>query len=69
MQVTELKTFPCRSFSGAFELNFGQHALILRYLNEAVLITVISKLVKRGYQSHLQDFLLRLNFNDYYRDT
>lgn len=30
---------------------------------------VISKLVKRGYQSHLQDFLLRLNFNDYYKDT
>ena len=34
-----------------------------------MLISVISKLVKRGYQSHLQDFLLRLNFNDYYRDT
>nr|XP_022343594.1 gamma-tubulin complex component 6-like isoform X1 [Crassostrea virginica] len=41
--------------------NFRQYSVFL--------FKVISKLVKRGYQSHLQDFLLRLNFNDYYRDT
>lgn len=41
--------------------NFKQYSVFL--------FKVISKLVKRGYQSHLQDFLLRLNFNDYYRDS
>ena len=30
------------------------------------LTTVISKLVQRGYQPHLEDFLLRLNFNNFY---
>jgi gamma-tubulin complex component 6 len=31
-----------------------------------LLMKVISKLVQRGYQPHLEDFLLRLNFNDFY---
>ncbi|XP_062505293.1 gamma-tubulin complex component 6-like isoform X2 [Corticium candelabrum] len=30
------------------------------------LFTVVAKLVDRGYQPHLEDLLLRLNFNDYY---
>ena len=29
--------------------------------------TVVSKLVNRGYQSHLADFLLRINFNNFYK--
>ena len=31
-----------------------------------VLSAVVSKLVTRGYQPHLEDLLLRLNFNDFY---
>ena len=31
------------------------------------LYRVVSKLVQRGYQPHLQDFLTRLNFNGYYK--
>nr|CAB3267378.1 gamma-tubulin complex component 6 [Phallusia mammillata] len=31
------------------------------------LFRVVSKLVERGYQPHLEDFLLRLNFNGYYK--
>ena len=30
---------------------------------------VVSKLVNRGYQPHLEDFLLRINFNNYYQDA
>ncbi|KAK7891645.1 hypothetical protein WMY93_023608 [Mugilogobius chulae] len=30
---------------------------------------VVTKLVNRGYQPHLEDFLLRINFNNYYKDT
>lgn len=30
---------------------------------------VVSKLVDKGYQPHLEDFLLRLNFNNYYKDS
>ncbi|XP_036614826.1 gamma-tubulin complex component 6 isoform X2 [Trichosurus vulpecula] len=33
------------------------------------LFKVVTKLVNRGYQPHLEDFLLRINFNNYYRDT
>ncbi|XP_012692792.2 gamma-tubulin complex component 6 isoform X1 [Clupea harengus] len=33
------------------------------------LFTVVSKLVNKGYQPHLEDFLLRINFNDYYKDS
>lgn len=32
------------------------------------LFKVVSKLVNRGYQPHLEDFLLRINFNNYYQD-
>lgn len=34
------------------------------YYNQ--LCTVITKLVARGYQPHLDDYLLRLNFNEFY---
>lgn len=30
---------------------------------------MVTKLVNRGYQPHLEDFLLRINFNSYYQDT
>uniref|UniRef100_A0A4W4GN17 Gamma-tubulin complex component 6 n=1 Tax=Electrophorus electricus TaxID=8005 RepID=A0A4W4GN17_ELEEL len=30
---------------------------------------MVSKLVDKGYQPHLEDFLLRLNFNNYYKDS
>ncbi|XP_076026985.1 gamma-tubulin complex component 6 [Genypterus blacodes] len=33
------------------------------------LFKVVTKLVNRGYQPHLEDFLLRINFNNYYRDS
>lgn len=33
------------------------------------LFKVVSKLVDKGYQPHLEDFLLRLNFNNYYKDS
>ncbi|XP_055664415.1 gamma-tubulin complex component 6 isoform X2 [Falco peregrinus] len=33
------------------------------------LFKVVTKLVNRGYQPHLEDFLLRINFNIYYKDN
>ncbi|XP_056429720.1 gamma-tubulin complex component 6 isoform X2 [Hyla sarda] len=33
------------------------------------LFEVVTKLVNRGYQPHLEDFLLRINFNSYYKDN
>nr|XP_060633764.1 gamma-tubulin complex component 6 [Anolis sagrei ordinatus]XP_060633765.1 gamma-tubulin complex component 6 [Anolis sagrei ordinatus] len=33
------------------------------------LFDVVTKLVNRGYQPHLEDFLLRINFNNYYKDN
>ncbi|XP_065521196.1 gamma-tubulin complex component 6 isoform X2 [Lathamus discolor] len=33
------------------------------------LFKVVTKLVNRGYQPHLEDFLLRINFNNYYKDN
>nr|XP_034491224.1 gamma-tubulin complex component 6 isoform X4 [Marmota flaviventris] len=33
------------------------------------LFKVVTKLVNRGYQPHLEDFLLRINFNSYYQDS
>ncbi|XP_069832922.1 gamma-tubulin complex component 6 [Dendropsophus ebraccatus] len=33
------------------------------------LFEVVTKLVNRGYQPHLEDFLLRINFNNYYKDN
>uniref|UniRef100_A0A8B9KXM1 Gamma-tubulin complex component 6 n=1 Tax=Astyanax mexicanus TaxID=7994 RepID=A0A8B9KXM1_ASTMX len=33
------------------------------------LFKVVSKLVDKGYQPHLEDFLLRINFNNYYKDS
>ncbi|XP_026524780.1 gamma-tubulin complex component 6 [Notechis scutatus] len=33
------------------------------------LFNVVTKLINRGYQPHLEDFLLRINFNNYYKDN
>ncbi|KAM6425644.1 gamma-tubulin complex component 6 [Rhynochetos jubatus] len=33
------------------------------------LFKVVTKLVNKGYQPHLEDFLLRINFNNYYKDN
>ncbi|XP_048355536.1 gamma-tubulin complex component 6 isoform X3 [Sphaerodactylus townsendi] len=33
------------------------------------LFNVVTKLVNRGYQPHLEDFLLRINFNNYYKNN
>ncbi|KAK1169289.1 gamma-tubulin complex component 6 [Acipenser oxyrinchus oxyrinchus] len=33
------------------------------------LFKVVTKLVNRGYQPHLEDFLLRINFNSFYQDS
>jgi len=33
------------------------------------LYSVVAKLSARGYQPHLQDLLLRLNYNNYYSST
>ncbi|XP_063783221.1 gamma-tubulin complex component 6 [Pseudophryne corroboree] len=33
------------------------------------LFEVVTKLVSRGYQPHLEDFLLRINFNSYYKEN
>ncbi|KAJ8245696.1 hypothetical protein GJAV_G00273510 [Gymnothorax javanicus] len=33
------------------------------------LFKVVTKLVNRGYQPHLEDFLLRINFNNYYKES
>ncbi|XP_041527817.1 gamma-tubulin complex component 6 isoform X2 [Microtus oregoni] len=33
------------------------------------LFKVVTNLVNRGYQPHLEDFLLRINFNNYYQDS
>ncbi|KAF7659421.1 hypothetical protein LDENG_00298380 [Lucifuga dentata] len=33
------------------------------------LFKVVTKLANRGYQPHLEDFLLRINFNNYYKDS
>ncbi|XP_064175599.1 gamma-tubulin complex component 6 [Anguilla rostrata] len=33
------------------------------------LFKVVTKLVNRGYQPHLEDFLVRINFNNYYKEA
>ncbi|EDO39038.1 predicted protein [Nematostella vectensis] len=48
----------------SFSLMCSTHKSFQQY--SGFLASVVSKLVRRGYQSHLDDFLLRLNFNDFY---
>ncbi|XP_069483954.1 gamma-tubulin complex component 6 [Ambystoma mexicanum] len=51
--------------------NFGmmqQSYNTFKYYSD-FLFEVVSKLVNRGYQPHLEDFLLRMNFNNYYKDN
>ncbi|XP_053572612.1 gamma-tubulin complex component 6 [Bombina bombina] len=51
--------------------NFGlmqQSYNTFKYYSD-FLFEVVTKLVNRGYQPHLEDFLLRINFNNYYKDS
>ncbi|KAG8439858.1 hypothetical protein GDO86_005868 [Hymenochirus boettgeri] len=51
--------------------NFGlmqQSYNTFKYYSD-FLFEVVSKLVNRGYQPHLEDFLLRINFNSYYKQS
>lgn len=48
----------------AFDVMCNTHKAFKEYAS--FLFTVVSKLVRRGYQSHLADFLLRINFNNFY---
>uniref|UniRef100_A0A4X2JZ12 Gamma-tubulin complex component 6 n=1 Tax=Vombatus ursinus TaxID=29139 RepID=A0A4X2JZ12_VOMUR len=59
------------SRQGAVHPNFAlmqQSYSTFKYYSH-FLFKVVTKLVNRGYQPHLEDFLLRINFNNYYRDT
>eukprot|EP00794_Sanderia_malayensis_P009091 gene9091-10061_t len=53
---------------GTTHPNFKSMCLTYNAFQEYVgfLFKVISKLVRRGYQQHLADFLLQVNFNGYY---
>ena len=44
----------------------GSYCRTKRVHLAGLFISVVSKLVCRGYQSHLADFLLRINFNNLY---
>ncbi|KAM8972083.1 gamma-tubulin complex component 6 [Pelodytes ibericus] len=51
--------------------NFGlmqQSYNTFKYYSD-FLFEVVTKLVNRGYQPHLEDFLLRINFNSYYKEV
>ncbi|CAH2278199.1 gamma-tubulin complex component 6 [Pelobates cultripes] len=51
--------------------NFGlmqQSYNTFKYYSD-FLFVVVTKLVNRGYQPHLEDFLLRINFNNYYKES
>ncbi|KAM4749592.1 gamma-tubulin complex component 6 isoform 2-T2 [Rhinophrynus dorsalis] len=51
--------------------NFGlmqQSYNTFKYYSD-FLFEVVTKLVNRGYQPHLEDFLLRINFNSYYKKS
>lgn len=48
----------------AYDIMCNTHKVFKEY--STFLFTVVSKLVRRGYQSHLADFLLRINFNNFY---
>ncbi|XP_022099325.1 gamma-tubulin complex component 6-like isoform X2 [Acanthaster planci] len=51
----------------------GFHTIKMSYLAfkdySEFLYKVVAKLVTRGYQPHLEEFMLRLNFNDFYKDS
>ncbi|XP_065066356.1 gamma-tubulin complex component 6-like isoform X2 [Rhopilema esculentum] len=48
----------------AFALMCATHKAFKEYT--AFLFKVVSKLIRRGYQHHLDDFLLQVNFNGFY---
>ena len=47
-------------------VRFGFH---VRLTVQCVYVAVIEKLAARGYQPHLDDLLLRLNFSNYYKSS
>lgn len=62
---------PARGPRGAEHPNFAlmqQSYNTFKYYSH-FLFKVVTKLVNRGYQPHLEDFLLRINFNNYYQDA
>lgn len=62
---------PASGSQGAEHPNFAlmqQSYSTFKYYSH-FLFKVVTKLVNRGYQPHLEDFLLRINFNNYYQDT
>ncbi|XP_037016042.2 gamma-tubulin complex component 6 isoform X2 [Artibeus jamaicensis] len=62
---------PASSPRGAEHPNFAlmqQSYNTFKYYSH-FLFKVVTKLVNRGYQPHLEDFLLRINFNNYYQDA
>lgn len=61
-------------------LNYGRECVFIGYKRiflqlsclleiKCFPLAVVTKLVNRGYQPHLEDFLLRINFNNYYKDS
>ncbi|XP_039092213.1 gamma-tubulin complex component 6 isoform X2 [Hyaena hyaena] len=62
---------PASGSRGAEHPNFAlmqQSYSTFKYYSH-FLFKVVTKLVNRGYQPHLEDFLLRINFNSYYQDA
>ncbi|XP_029811569.1 gamma-tubulin complex component 6 isoform X3 [Suricata suricatta] len=62
---------PACGLQGAEHPNFAlmqQSYSTFKYYSH-FLFKVVTKLVNRGYQPHLEDFLLRINFNSYYQDA
>ena len=51
-----------------FSMQKKNFLLCLLTIHTTCFISVVNKLSIRGYQPHLQELLLRLNFNDYYKD-
>ena len=51
-----------------YPFKYYDFLLCLLAIHTTCFISVVNKLSIRGYQPHLQELLLRLNFNDYYKD-
>ncbi|KAM5336563.1 gamma-tubulin complex component 6 isoform 1-T1 [Glossophaga mutica] len=71
---SQLISQPWRPASGPQGAEHPNFALMQQSYNtfkyySHFLFKVVTKLVNRGYQPHLEDFLLRINFNNYYQDA
>ncbi|XP_036904926.1 gamma-tubulin complex component 6 isoform X2 [Sturnira hondurensis] len=71
---SQLISQPWRPASGPRGAEHPNFALMQQSYNtfkyySHFLFKVVTKLVNRGYQPHLEDFLLRMNFNNYYQDA